>query len=440
MKPVSSSTNTLLTGTPSPGGRAPGRRADHRVVVLSDIEMGAGGRTDDCPDTEFITERLLTYQGTFFRRCPIHFVFNGDTFDFLKVRHHGNYPRHVTEDIAMSKLRSIHRAHPDFFETIQALLRGSHPDAHVHFVVGNHDPELLFPRVQDEIRRLCGAESRVHFPGFGFNLGDLHVEHGSQGDPLFRMDPNQRFLDYRGDQILNLPWGAVGLLETVLPYHETLFHLDRVKPKDLLFSILPEAKKLLLESAYRYWTGKFWRDLLVEKDPLKRISFGMLKELVYRFLSVDTDVSTGDYYVRAARRSSEHRWWIVGHHHKREDLRLGDRRLVQTDCLRNEFVIDPITKKESPGPRGYVEVDLCGGRVSELRTIDLDPWDVPPDYVPRSLDELRPVIETHLEQLRGTGEGLATHLQEEVSSSVPGWVPQPGPWMRVSTGHDKLEV
>ena len=54
-------------------------RVSGLVVVLSDIEMGAGGILDDFPHTDFLADLIASYQRLPHRDTPVELVFNGDT-------------------------------------------------------------------------------------------------------------------------------------------------------------------------------------------------------------------------------------------------------------------------------------------------------------------------------------------------------------------------
>jgi hypothetical protein len=74
--------------------------------------------------------------------------------------------------------------------------------------------ELLFPEVQEVIRQHLGLRENVNFPGLEMALGRVHIEHGSQHDPLFSVDPERPFVESKsGEKILGLSGAAVALLE-----------------------------------------------------------------------------------------------------------------------------------------------------------------------------------------------------------------------------------
>src|SRR5690606_19215385 len=172
--------------------------------------MGAGGPTDDFPHSDWLGELLLTYNEPPYHRVAVELVFAGDTFDLLKTPYQGEYPRHVTADVALHKLAAIGAVHQPFFTAVRRFLEHREAERRVHFIVGNHDLELLFPEVQRELRRLLGDDPRVNMAGFELHVGDVHIEHGQQADAVFRME-EPWFVEYQGQRILNLPWGSVAL-------------------------------------------------------------------------------------------------------------------------------------------------------------------------------------------------------------------------------------
>ena len=235
---------------------------DRIAVVFSDIEMGAGGEVDDFPHSAFLGRLLTSYLEGPHADARIDFVFNGDTFDLLKTQYAGGYPHHITEDVAMAKMSSVAAAHPAFFEAIRGILGHKSGNKRAHFVVGNHDMEILFPGIQRLIRSLCGDVEHVRFPGFELGLGPVHIEHGSQSDPLFRVDPEKPFIDHKGKRFLNISWASIALLDVIIPLPDFLRFFDQLKPRTLAMNMVPEAKELIMSLVWQYWTKDFWRDFL----------------------------------------------------------------------------------------------------------------------------------------------------------------------------------
>ncbi len=368
-------------------------RADRLVVVVSDVEIGAGGVTDDFPQSEALGKVLLeTRQRT---ELPIDFVFNGDTFDFLKTRVSGRWPLQVTADLAVAKLVNIMRAHEAFFTALSTL--ASSAETRLHFIVGNHDPELVFEQVQRVLRRrLGGSTHSVNFPGFTWRFGDLHIEHGSQADPLFRVDPTQPFGTHRGRPMLALPWGSVAILEVAMPMQPVLYHFDRVKPRDVLIEQVPELQDLLTGLYYQYWKehGTGW---LLGDDPLKKLSWSAFKEILYRFGTRDLDVSFGDHFRKMVSGDGPIKVAIGGHTHCPSLWTKADRRVLTTGCWRNEFVMEG--DRFEPLPRVHAHVWMHGERTLHATLVEHAAPPIPKGYVPRVHKQL-----PKLRELLGEGD------------------------------------
>ena len=289
---------------------------DRLVVVFSDIEMGAGGRYDDFLRSDFLAEIIRGYGRDPYRWLAVDLVFNGDTFDLLKTRSRGGWPTHVTRDIGIDKMEQVASAHPAFFEAVREHLAADPARRRAFFVVGNHDMELLFPEVQAVVRDRLGSPENVRFPGLEVDLGRVHIEHGSQLDPLFIVDPERPFIESKaGAKILGLSWASVALLEVAIPLQPLLYHHDRLKPKELVLELIPEVRELLIGEFWTYWTRRYFRDL-VAGDPLKSVSWTMVKELVRRLVSWEVDVEMGDSLQRRMMQSEHFDLYLVGHQHE----------------------------------------------------------------------------------------------------------------------------
>ena len=114
--------------------------ADRLLVVMSDIEMGNGGHTDDFPHSDFLGELIVSYNGPRYRDLPVELVFNGDTFDLLKTPWRGACPSHITAAIALGKLAQVAAAHPAFFAALRTFLAHPHAERRVHLSVRGLPP------------------------------------------------------------------------------------------------------------------------------------------------------------------------------------------------------------------------------------------------------------------------------------------------------------
>ncbi len=183
------------------------------IVVLSDLHLGRGRNAET---GRFHALEAFFYDEDFFRFCEhlcreaaerrngLVVVFNGDTFDLLRIepepvgedatRREKRYGPVVTPDRAGSMLKDVLLGHPRFVEGVALLLASGH---RVVFLPGNHDIELQWPDAHAAVReallssvrasRGAEAESRakesLSFEPWFFHVpGRMWVEHGCQYD------------------------------------------------------------------------------------------------------------------------------------------------------------------------------------------------------------------------------------------------------------------
>jgi UDP-2,3-diacylglucosamine pyrophosphatase LpxH len=192
------------------------------LVVLSDLHLGRGFN----PKTKR-WHRLETffYEDDFRSFCDwlcrdaaargarFALVLNGDVFDLLRIEPEPapsakglerRFGPAVTPAVASRMVRDILDGHATFTDALAGVLAGGHE---VVFLPGNHDLELQWEPVQDEVRcavagRLAArgapaeAGARLRFePWFFHEPGRIWIEHGCQYDPesAFRF-PLRRWL------------------------------------------------------------------------------------------------------------------------------------------------------------------------------------------------------------------------------------------------------
>lgn len=383
-------------------------------MCFSDIEMGAGGPYDDFPRSDFLAEVVRGYGRDPYRWLNVDLVFNGDTFDLLKTSYRGGFPHHVTRDIAIDKLERVAGAHAVFFDQLREFLRDDPSRRRAFFVVGNHDMELLFPEVQTLVRERIGASENVYFPGLSLSLGRMHIEHGSQLDTLFRIDPEKPFIVRRdGEVLLNLSWAAVALLDVAIPLQPLLYHHDRLKPRELVLELIPEARELLTSEFWTYWTRRYWREVWAGDDPLKTVSWTMLKELVRRLVSWDPEVTMGDDLQRRMVKSDDFDLYLVGHQHEPGWWSHGSRKVLRTGCMRDEFMLSERGAVQTPINKTWAEVYMAGTEVVRSHLVEVHAPERPRGTMPESIFECVEALRARLASAKTReGEKAAQDAQE----------------------------
>lgn len=387
--------------------------AERLLVVMSDIEMGAGGLADDFPHSDFLGDVIAGYADGPYAELPVDLVFNGDTFDLLKTGYLGGHPRHITRDVAIGKLTRICAVHPRFFEALRFFLGHRNADRRVVFVIGNHDAELFFPDVQELIQSLCGERERILFPGLAHRVGGVWIEHGSQYDPLFRVDPARPFVEYQGQEVLNISWGAAALLDTVMELQPLLHFHERLKPKELVFELMPEIRELLVNIFWSYWTRDYWQGYFKSRDPTKKLSWRMVREAASRLISKDPEVAVEPVLQTRLKQEDDVALYLLGHMHQIAAWSYGDRKLMQTGCLRNEYMVADAGKTVRPIAKSYAEVFMRSDWPIVSNFVELEPPPPPKGYVPDSIFSVLPKLQKLLAEEPRTEKEQAAQLAKE---------------------------
>jgi len=180
------------------------RQADH-TIVLSDIHL-----TEAEPPhrhmwklykrvEHFVDDRVEQLLDAMMKEVEgtIELVLNGDIFDFDSVMtlpiddplirptvFERMFGLNAEERRSRFKMRTVLHEHPVFVEALRRFLTAGH---RVIFVIGNHDIELHWPLVQEELlNTVCKTPERRELmrfcEWFYVSNGDTLIEHGHQHD------------------------------------------------------------------------------------------------------------------------------------------------------------------------------------------------------------------------------------------------------------------
>ncbi len=193
----------------------PASSPQESLIVLSDVHLGSDLHGGERKRSSRIDRDLVRFVEHYTREKPAgerwRMIIAGDFIDFIGMsipadagaietpltdeeREHG---LGNAEDHARLKLRLVIERHVDVFRALAAFVEAGHG---VTFVHGNHDLELHWQAVRDELReqllRLASPqvdraafEDRIeHAPWFYYVGGLVYVEHGHQYDPFCATD------------------------------------------------------------------------------------------------------------------------------------------------------------------------------------------------------------------------------------------------------------
>jgi UDP-2,3-diacylglucosamine pyrophosphatase LpxH len=209
-------------------------------LVVSDFHCGKGQTPGHLNPFESFThddkfaEFLRFYSTDYFEDEEVELIINGDFYDFLMVQVAEKFPEKVTEEIALEKVRACIAGHPKAHKALQDFVRT--PRKRVTVLPGNHDFDLVYPRVQEAFREaICGARAdpRVQFvcDREYYEFDGIQVHHGMQFESFHYHNFREQFLtSHGGDPILNLPWGSVFILKVLSRLKEQRPYVDRVRP------------------------------------------------------------------------------------------------------------------------------------------------------------------------------------------------------------------
>lgn len=151
-----------------------------RLFVISDLHLG-GADPAMCSRPGVLADWI---RGLPARLAPderLELLIAGDAVDFLAMPPGESFTADPVA--AVAKLEAAMRGQPRaVFEALGAHCAAGHG---LTIMVGNHDVELVFPAVQDALRRALGADDRVlrfSDDGSAWRLGGVLVEHGNRYD------------------------------------------------------------------------------------------------------------------------------------------------------------------------------------------------------------------------------------------------------------------
>ncbi len=167
-------------------------------------------------------DALLSEMESQFEGSTIELILNGDIFDFDSVTSLPENPSfrvswlekirglNPEEDKSEFKIRTILKAHPIFVAAISNFLKRGHE---LVLIIGNHDIELHFNKVQKVISEFLNLEEKdldrfricEHF---FISENDTLIEHGNQYDPFCVVDtPVRPFLIKNERLQVRIPFG-----------------------------------------------------------------------------------------------------------------------------------------------------------------------------------------------------------------------------------------
>lgn len=285
-----------------------------RIVVVSDLHIGAGEIDDFRPELE---SHFIDFLGGLAADLrPLELVVNGDCFDFvtavpwneplLESSSAEGVPLCFTEAQSCRKLEGIVARHGSVFDALaQFLDSGGH---RLTILPGNHDADLFWPDVRRSfltaLERRNAAVERVKFVLRRAYLiereGVRHwIEHGHQHDPANSFFVGRRecwseasppiLQDAMGNfRLLECP-GTLGLVRYINGWRCKYPSIGYIKPNSRILMALASyrgfrepGRPLLVAWQLAQLLGwdVGWRTALDEENEIHRLCQALLSEMV----------------------------------------------------------------------------------------------------------------------------------------------------------------
>lgn len=323
-----------------------------KIFILSDIEMGRGDSVDDFTDDDEL-KAFIEKISRENKDVETLIILNGDIFDFLKMSYKGKYTRYITEEMSLWKLNETIKAHPLVFTTLQKYLQN--PKHAVHFIIGNHDADLIWPALQNRLKDHLKNKNNVFFD-FSFSNKDIHVEHGDLIDPFFTKNITNPIIKHKNQRILNMPFGFNICVDHLIPLKLSFPKEERIYPNMEALKSNPDFRKQSNHVKIKI----VLHELLInpfrhKRDPGYQLP---LRAMLGHVIDFGFDVADDDRFVekrvkKLIKKVPDKEILVLGHSHTTRDTYIRGRRAFITDTWRNEVnALENHCKK----PKTYVEI------------------------------------------------------------------------------------
>jgi UDP-2,3-diacylglucosamine pyrophosphatase LpxH len=203
-------------------------------IIISDFHLGNGrylpdGTVNSLEDFNS-DEKFVEFMEHYGEQPPdthVELIVNGDFFNMIQLLPEEKPDDILSERAAVSKIEAIIQGHKSIFSSLKAF--NEKPRRRVVFLLGNHDPGLLWKEAQEIVRR--SVQGDVLFVDEAYRFDGVHVEHGHQLEPIHRFNKERYFLT-RGypEPLLNLPWGVFFVKDFLYRIKRRRPYVDKVKP------------------------------------------------------------------------------------------------------------------------------------------------------------------------------------------------------------------
>jgi UDP-2,3-diacylglucosamine pyrophosphatase LpxH len=218
-----------------------------RHYVISDLHLGMGRLRDGSwhkLEDFMYDEQFKRYLDFIARDGGDELIINGDWIDFMQLEpfayqaglfSEDGHQLGWTEDDSLKKLENCvaENAHKPFFDDLRSFLQDT--KVRLTIMMGNHDPDLFWPKVQQRVRELLGStdQSKLQFVRKSIKKGTAHIEHGHQycspENRFFNPDNITHICTADGKERLEMNWGTIFVMEYFNELEKEYPFADNVK-------------------------------------------------------------------------------------------------------------------------------------------------------------------------------------------------------------------
>lgn len=212
------------------------------ILVISDLHLGAGptvnNRKNHLEDFHYDRELIefVDYysHGHYYER-EVELIINGDFFDLLAVPFVRFFDdEYWSEEAALEKLKMITSAHEDVIASLVNFV--SYAENKLTYILGNHDSELILPRLQEFFYHLFPTEYRARVVILPFNPegyfpeNGVMIKHGHEYELAHLF--SEKNLIKSSDQRLYFvpPWGSYYVTRVINKFKESRDYINAVRP------------------------------------------------------------------------------------------------------------------------------------------------------------------------------------------------------------------
>lgn len=333
------------------------------VYTISDIELGKKDIFDDFKDENSLLNFLESISHNQHKTI---LILNGDTFDFLKMPYHQDFPYLITEEISLWKFQQTINSYPKILAKLKKFLENSHN--YIHFNIGNHDFDLVWPALQKLLKSTLGHSEKITID-HDFNLASLHVEHGQMYDFFYRYNPKKVIIKKRGKHYLNLPIGHTAIIKFFLDLKKQFPKEEKIFPRPTAYKINPDFKKARDRLSRRFfWKGLFFDPLINLRDPISQLPVKNLLQHIYHY-GMETE---DDHFFLTKRLGfmrkahPDKQVWIMGHSHIQTINQSPDHKYqIVTDTWREEFLLDE-NDQQTEKEKTYAQVEFKDDKITSV--------------------------------------------------------------------------